>query len=85
MPHGENVHLLLTDVVMRGISGREVANQVSARWPNVKVLRVSGCTEDSILRHGVLDNETFFLPTPLTSSALTNKVREVLDHPAPPR
>ncbi len=38
MQHGQNVHLLLTDVVMPGMSGREVANQFSARWPDVKVL-----------------------------------------------
>ena len=78
--HTNTVHLLLTDVVMPGISGREVAKQVSARWGNAKVLYMSGYTENSIIHHGVLDTDTFFLPKPFTPSALTNKVREVLDH-----
>ncbi len=73
------VHWLLTDVVMPGINGREVPKQVSARWPNVKVLYMSGCTANSIVHHGVLDEGTFFLPKRFTPSALTNKVREVLD------
>ena len=74
------IHLLLTDVVMPGVAGPEVAKKVTERWPNTKVLYMSGYTENSIVHNGVLDEGTFFLSKPFTPSGLTNKVREVLDH-----
>ena len=77
--HRGEVDLLLTDVVMPSVSGRQVANQVSARWPQVKVLFMSGYTENSIVYHGVLDSDTDFLAKPFTPVALADKIREVLD------
>jgi two-component system, cell cycle sensor histidine kinase and response regulator CckA len=71
--------MLLSDVVMPGISGRELAQTLLTRNPAVKVLFMSGYTENAIVHHGVLDNGTFFLQKPFTPAILASKVREVLD------
>ncbi|HTW57487.1 MAG TPA: ATP-binding protein [Terriglobales bacterium] len=78
--HRGEIHLLLTDVVMPGVGGREIANQVLARRPSTKVLYMSGYTTNAIIHHGVLDPGTFFLQKPFTPASLSAKVREVLDH-----
>ena len=64
---------------MPRMSGRELAQELSKTRPDLKVLYMSGYTDDAIVHHGVLDPGTHFLAKPFTSAALTQKVREVLD------
>ncbi|HEY6248453.1 MAG TPA: two-component regulator propeller domain-containing protein [Candidatus Angelobacter sp.] len=78
--HSGPIHLLLTDVVMPGLGGRELARQVLASRPGTKVLYMSGYMTNAIVHHGELDRGTFFLPKPFTPASLASKVRQVLDH-----
>jgi signal transduction histidine kinase/CheY-like chemotaxis protein len=75
------VQLLLTDVVMPEMSGPEVAQRLTRVHPEMKVLYMSGYTDDAIIRHGVRELGTVFLQKPFTSDSLARKVREVLDTP----
>ena len=74
-----SIHLLLTDVIMPEINGRELANHLRGRNPAIRVLYVSGYTENVIGERGVLEPGIHFLQKPFTPAALAHKVREVLD------
>jgi CheY-like chemotaxis protein len=78
--HADVIHLLVTDIVMPNMGGRELVRRLTPRRSILKVLYVSGYTDDSITDYGALD--AAFLEKPFTSSVLARKVREVLDAPA---
>src|SRR3984893_5833348 len=74
-----SIHLLLTDVVLPGIGGSVLAEEMAAQYPAVKVLYMSGYTDNAVAAQGVLEEGTFLLQKPFEPEALRNKVREVLD------
>jgi two-component system cell cycle sensor histidine kinase/response regulator CckA len=77
--HGKTFDLLLTDVVMPGMNGRVLAEQLLPRQPGMRVLYMSGYTDSFIAGHGVLEPGTHLLHKPFTDEVLIRKVREVLD------
>jgi CheY-like chemotaxis protein len=83
--HEGPLHVMLTDVVLPGASGREIARQVVATRPSVRVLYMSGYTDDVIVQHGVLEPGLAFLQKPFTGDALARRIREVLAADSPPR
>jgi CheY-like chemotaxis protein len=76
--HPSAIDLLLTDVVMPGYSGAELARQLVESRPSLKVLYMSGYTDEAIIHHGVLAANIAYLQKPFTPSVLATKVREVL-------
>lgn len=80
--HEGPIHLLVTDVVMPELNGREVAERLAAARAGLRVLYLSGYTDDAIVHHGVLEPGVAFLQKAFTPAVLARKAREVLDSPA---
>jgi len=79
MGHPGVIHLLVTDIVMPHMSGVQLAERLKTIRPGIRVLFLSGHTNDAMLKHGVLEAEVSFLQKPFTPPALRRKIREVLD------
>jgi CheY-like chemotaxis protein len=77
--YSEAIHLLVTDIVMPGINGRELAERLTVDRTELRVLFLTGYTDDAIVRHGVSLSEAAFLQKPFTPDSLEKKVREVLN------
>jgi CheY-like chemotaxis protein len=77
--HAGQISLLISDVVMPDMSGRELANRVAQIRPDMHVLFVSGYTDETIAHHGVLEQGVNFLQKPFTPDALARTVRRILD------
>jgi len=80
--HAGEIHLMLSDVVMPQMSGPQLAERVARSRAGMKVLLMSGYTDDSIVRHGIVESGVAFLQKPITPESLARRVREVLDAPA---
>ena len=77
--YGGDIQLLLTDVVMPEMNGRDLADKISPLYPDMACLYMSGYTNNAIAHHGVLDESIYFLQKPFSKEALVAKVREVSD------
>jgi two-component system cell cycle sensor histidine kinase/response regulator CckA len=77
--HDGPIHLVMSDVVMPYLGGRQLADQLEGVRPGLKILFVSGYTDDAVVRNGVLEADVAFLQKPFTPTALAQKVRAVLD------
>ncbi len=79
--HDCQIDLLLTDVVMPQMGGRELAEKFAHIYPQMRLLFTSGYTDDAVVRHGVIEAGTNFIQKPFTPDGLAHKVRDVLDAP----
>jgi DNA-binding NtrC family response regulator len=77
--------LVITDVIMPQMSGKQLYDEIQSQLPELRVLLMSGYTDDALAHHGVLDEGLSFLEKPFSPSQLARKVREVLDAPTAPR
>ena len=76
------IHLLLTDVVMPNLSGKDLSLEIKKLRPNIKICFMSGYTNNAIVHHGILDQNTNFIQKPFTPDDLLKKIRSILDTPA---
>ena len=76
--HAGHIDLLITDVIMPGMNGRELANRILALQPELHVLYMSGYTDEAIVHHGVLEAGTQFIPKPFGPAALNRRVAALL-------
>lgn len=76
------VRLLLTDVVLPGQNGRDLANDLRAICPNLRTIFISGYPENAVTQHGLPEDGMFYLPKPFSLESLTRKVRQVLEQEA---
>src|SRR3989337_2981858 len=77
--HRGPIHLLLTDVIMPGMNGRQLAEHLASRYQEMRVIYTSGYTDNVVVSHGVLQPGTAFIEKPFMREALLTKIREVLD------
>ncbi len=77
--HADKIHLLMTDVVMPEMNGRDLAGQIAELYPDIRNLFMSGYTANVIAHQGVLDDGVAFIQKPFSMADMTEKVREVLD------
>jgi DNA-binding NtrC family response regulator len=77
--HDATIHLLVTDVVMPEMSGRDLVARISQLRPGMKVLYMSGYSDGAVVHHGVLDEDTAFIQKPFAPETLARKIRKVLD------
>jgi DNA-binding response OmpR family regulator len=82
--HAGQIHLLMTDVVMPGMNGRDLARNLLSLYPTLKHLFMSGYTADVVAHHGIVDEGVNFLQKPFSIGDLAAKVREVLDRGSQP-
>jgi CheY-like chemotaxis protein len=79
--HAARIHLLLTDVILPRMSGRQLAERLTPMRPEMRVLFMSGYADDAVLQHGLLESGVAYLQKPLTPNLLNRRVREVLNGP----
>ena len=77
--HKEPIHLLITDVVMPKLSGKDLARRLQMVHPETKVLFMSGYTDEAIVHHGIVDSHIAFIQKPFSETVLMQKIRDVLD------